>query len=1264
MTLIYEQVIAALWDRPEALSDTRMWAAGAEEAAAEAVMHYFEQPLPTQLKICEDLRWMHEHDWNIPGAQSAVSQQIQPADHRQISVEPPRTDGGELLAMQQPEGQRLSHEPAIRPGAYWQQVDLTGDQAGDAANGADISERERLQQHGALPGSERLSCDRRFRSEGTTHEISDKGLRTSECSCACTDASQQRMQPQQIQPARQLSADQPARGCEPAVQQPPSGHELCSLKARPWQGRVQTADLAGDQAGPAAEDAEFSERDRPQWCGATPESSQLASDELRVVGEPDWLTKGIQAMRAREAATLAVLYARRDQRRAACVQMQQVTRGWLTRRSYYTGRSTVKLLGVPGLPGLPSGQCSSGHGDGGTLDTVRPPGQGSELVSGCLDRCTLEGIARDDSRSLDSGGMLNSLGSTSTGATGHGVLFEPLPQGRPPGQYLSGEGNSHLHHGSICNASGGSSALIGDGVRIGSSCEHSVASDDGILSSHGSLKRLVQQRLRGESHHRVSGRLDSVSPPGNGSKLDGSSLGRCTLEGSALDGGAGDGSRSLHAGSMLSLLGSSGTGTTKHGVLLDALPHWRPPGRYSSGEGDGSPLDGNNAQLHNLDTRETFGSFCDGSPLEGNNAQLHNLATHGTFGSFRTREGGSAWVACCTGASMARRGTQGGVTLDGSNAFASSTFVGAPDGGPLDNGGTLDSGIARGGVLNSHGSLAQLGRQRPSEEGSHGNHRGSMHLNLNFGGSAEHDSGALNGGALDGSDALDGSSLGSGTLGGGTHSGSTCGGRDDGDSLGGGTFVRGALDDENAHESCGRKCPRRECAALGIGSSDGMQGDVGSLEPLGHESPSGEGIPACDLHLTHGGGDVKHFISADSIVGSQADVGSFISTEDEPVLRAADGSWVRRTRRRSLAECMQKRRSFAAWQATVTSHPIKPSTSVASHNASVAKSTRWADECCAIASERDGFERWVQSASFSAVMPLVGMLEAVPTTPAHMVPASKPMSSLGKLRGPSPASMPAKTNSRLQLTPTATPHSIRVEVPDSIEPATMARAVSRNRQTTMCTDDGQCFEDGQPVSDKAIITTAAGTFQGGKAVSSAKRLIGPIHGRAIAADGTIISVGDVMTVVGLVKRTDLNERTVLVVGREPREGCLYAFIGGQSDYLLFRGANLRALPGTSDESAKCNALVQVTTDAHQTVRRLRNDKLKLAGVDGQQSANRSGRTEAREKATHTHGAADLLAVALAGYWLLSTKRGMRVKGQMLAILRVALVNTLACVDMW
>ena len=29
---IYEQMIVALWDRPEALSDTQMWSAGAEKA--------------------------------------------------------------------------------------------------------------------------------------------------------------------------------------------------------------------------------------------------------------------------------------------------------------------------------------------------------------------------------------------------------------------------------------------------------------------------------------------------------------------------------------------------------------------------------------------------------------------------------------------------------------------------------------------------------------------------------------------------------------------------------------------------------------------------------------------------------------------------------------------------------------------------------------------------------------------------------------------------------------------------------------------------------------------------------------------------------------------------------------------------------------------------------------------------------------------------------------------------------------------------------
>jgi hypothetical protein len=224
----------------------------------------------------------------------------------------------------------------------------------------------------------------------------------------------------------------------------------------------------------------------------------------------------------------------------------------------------------------------------------------------------------------------------------------------------------------------------------------------------------------------------------------------------------------------------------------------------------------------------------------------------------------------------------------------------------------------------------------------------------------------------------------------------------------------------------------------------------------------------------------------------------------------------------------------------------------------------------ATAPGREHFGQWVRSANFSAAMPI---MKVGPSTPAHMIPVSKPTSPLGKLRGsPSPA---------------ATPRSIQEEVPDSVEPATMAKTVSRNRQTIVCTDDGQCFEDGRPVSDDAIITTTVGTFQGGKAISPTERVAGPIRGRAMSDDGITINVGDVLTVVGLINRTELNGRAALVIGREPNDGHLYTFIGGQIDYVKLRASNLQAQSDLSDESDRVDALISVTKDAVSAARKLR-----------------------------------------------------------------------------
>ena len=105
---IYEQIIVALWDRPEALSDTHWWSACAEEAAAVAVRHYFDERLPTQEEFLQSLQWQREHDGNRTAAQSDTLQWQQSAHQAQLRGHPacaPQPQGQEPCTKQVSPGQ-------------------------------------------------------------------------------------------------------------------------------------------------------------------------------------------------------------------------------------------------------------------------------------------------------------------------------------------------------------------------------------------------------------------------------------------------------------------------------------------------------------------------------------------------------------------------------------------------------------------------------------------------------------------------------------------------------------------------------------------------------------------------------------------------------------------------------------------------------------------------------------------------------------------------------------------------------------------------------------------------------------------------------------------------------------------------------------------------------------------------------------------------------------------------------------------------------
>ena len=263
---------------------------------------------------------------------------------------------------------------------------------------------------------------------------------------------------------------------------------------------------------------------------------------------------------------------------------------------------------------------------------------------------------------------------------------------------------------------------------------------------------------------------------------------------------------SLKSASVIGSLDPLSTGATGNGAVLGALPQGRPPGQCLSGEGIavGLPEALNcsvltrGGELGDGIDNQTIGGALDGV---NTNAQLHQMTIRGTFGSLRDSHGRRVWVAYNTQASVGSTRSGGG-TLDG---------------GTLD-GGTLDGGTLDGGTLLS---------------------------------------GTLDGGTL--GNALDGSSLGSGALGEGATLSSTatlaCSLLDGSSALGGGslgsggTLGGGTLGGSGTPDSCSVRCPRREGATLSSTGSSGMQCGARSLEPLGQASPSGEGNPACDLHL-------------------------------------------------------------------------------------------------------------------------------------------------------------------------------------------------------------------------------------------------------------------------------------------------------------------------------------------------------------------------------------------------------------------------------